>query len=326
MTTSFDNAAQVLTPPEPGLPYLRTNRAGELTLDPGGLTADDDGRIAIARTHRRRGRPRRRHRLRAPPRTGRLPHPPAVRRLARPGVRHEGHRRAIRRDREIRRRHRVVRPRAARDARRRGPPAGPRARRPRCSSTARPRSNASPATGSRARASCGHSSWPRSWADPSSSQPPAPPSSPTPSQTGYTRRHLDGRGRGDDPGSRRVRHRARHLRRVDRVQPRAPRPHGRAGHGEQPDPPRPRRAVLDHALRPCGPRAQRPLARPPLGHPPRRHRAAGQIDHRRRAAPRRRVHGRRGHRAGTRPDRRPARSSSSPPTPTRAPRRSSRCR
>jgi len=46
MTTSFDNAAQVLTPPEPKLPYLRTHRAGELSLDPGGITVDDEGRIA----------------------------------------------------------------------------------------------------------------------------------------------------------------------------------------------------------------------------------------------------------------------------------------
>ncbi len=45
MTTSFDNAAQVLLPPEPGLRYLRTHRAGELTLDPGGITTGD-GRIA----------------------------------------------------------------------------------------------------------------------------------------------------------------------------------------------------------------------------------------------------------------------------------------
>jgi imidazolonepropionase len=46
VTTSFDNAAQVLLPPEPGLRYLRSNRAGELTLDPGGVTVSDDGRIA----------------------------------------------------------------------------------------------------------------------------------------------------------------------------------------------------------------------------------------------------------------------------------------
>ena len=46
MSTSFDSAAQVLLPPEPGLRYLRTNRAGELTLDPGGITVGDDGRIA----------------------------------------------------------------------------------------------------------------------------------------------------------------------------------------------------------------------------------------------------------------------------------------
>src|ERR1700759_5230478 len=43
---SFDNATQVLTPPEPGLPYLRTHRAGDLRLDPGGITTDDEGRIA----------------------------------------------------------------------------------------------------------------------------------------------------------------------------------------------------------------------------------------------------------------------------------------
>jgi imidazolonepropionase len=46
MTTSFENAAQVLLPPEPGLPYLRSDRAAELTLDPGGITVGDDGRIA----------------------------------------------------------------------------------------------------------------------------------------------------------------------------------------------------------------------------------------------------------------------------------------
>jgi imidazolonepropionase len=44
VTTSFNNADQVLLPPEPGLPYLRTNRAGEFTLHPGGLTVND-GRI-----------------------------------------------------------------------------------------------------------------------------------------------------------------------------------------------------------------------------------------------------------------------------------------
>jgi imidazolonepropionase len=46
VTTSFDNAAQVLTPREPGLAYLRTNRANELSLDPGGITVTDDGVIA----------------------------------------------------------------------------------------------------------------------------------------------------------------------------------------------------------------------------------------------------------------------------------------
>ncbi len=41
MTTSFDNAAQVLLPPEPGLLYLRSNRAGEMHLEPGGITETD---------------------------------------------------------------------------------------------------------------------------------------------------------------------------------------------------------------------------------------------------------------------------------------------
>jgi imidazolonepropionase len=40
VTTSFDNAAQVLRPPENGLPYLRTHRAGEFTLEPGGITTE----------------------------------------------------------------------------------------------------------------------------------------------------------------------------------------------------------------------------------------------------------------------------------------------
>ena len=94
--------------------------------------------------------------------------------------------------------------------------------------------------------------------------------------------------------------RARHLRRVDRVRPRAPRPHGRARDHLQAAPPRPRRAVLDDALRPGRAQTPRPLARPPLGHPPRRHRSARTVRHRRGAAPRRRVHGRRGDRAGPR--------------------------
>ncbi len=45
MTTSFENAAQVLTPPEPGLRYLRSSRAGEMSLEPGGVTVEH-GRIA----------------------------------------------------------------------------------------------------------------------------------------------------------------------------------------------------------------------------------------------------------------------------------------
>jgi imidazolonepropionase len=45
VTTSFDNAAQLLTPPEPGLRYLRSDRASEMTLEPGGVTVEH-GRIA----------------------------------------------------------------------------------------------------------------------------------------------------------------------------------------------------------------------------------------------------------------------------------------
>ena len=45
MTTSFDHAAQVLTPPEPGLRYLRSDGAGAMALEPGGVTVEH-GRIA----------------------------------------------------------------------------------------------------------------------------------------------------------------------------------------------------------------------------------------------------------------------------------------
>jgi imidazolonepropionase len=46
VTTSIDNAAQVLRLPEAKLPYVRTARARELSLDPGGITIDGNGRIA----------------------------------------------------------------------------------------------------------------------------------------------------------------------------------------------------------------------------------------------------------------------------------------
>ena len=45
MTISIERAAQVLRPPEDGLPFLRHDRAGELTAEPGSLTLDGD-RIA----------------------------------------------------------------------------------------------------------------------------------------------------------------------------------------------------------------------------------------------------------------------------------------
>jgi imidazolonepropionase len=44
-TVSIDGAAEVLRPPSPGLPYLRHDRAGEMTLEPGSLRLDGD-RIA----------------------------------------------------------------------------------------------------------------------------------------------------------------------------------------------------------------------------------------------------------------------------------------
>ncbi|MDQ6816523.1 MAG: imidazolonepropionase [Actinomycetota bacterium] len=45
---SFHDAAQMLVAPEDGLPYLRSNRAGELLLEPGGLTADAGRIVALA--------------------------------------------------------------------------------------------------------------------------------------------------------------------------------------------------------------------------------------------------------------------------------------
>ncbi len=50
MTISFENAAQVLTPPEPGLRYLRSNRAGEMSLEPGGVTVEHDRIAAVQAT------------------------------------------------------------------------------------------------------------------------------------------------------------------------------------------------------------------------------------------------------------------------------------
>jgi imidazolonepropionase len=44
---SFHDAAQVLRVPATGLPYLRSDRAGELLLEPGGLTADDGRIVAL---------------------------------------------------------------------------------------------------------------------------------------------------------------------------------------------------------------------------------------------------------------------------------------
>ncbi|HEX8103387.1 MAG TPA: imidazolonepropionase [Solirubrobacteraceae bacterium] len=46
MSVSIAGAAQVLRMPADGLPYLRHDRAGELTAEPGGLTIHGGGRIA----------------------------------------------------------------------------------------------------------------------------------------------------------------------------------------------------------------------------------------------------------------------------------------
>jgi imidazolonepropionase len=44
---SFERAAQVLAPPEPGLPYMRSNRAAELRLEPGGVAVEEGVIVAL---------------------------------------------------------------------------------------------------------------------------------------------------------------------------------------------------------------------------------------------------------------------------------------
>jgi imidazolonepropionase len=46
-TVSVVNAAQVLRPPEDGLPYLRHDRAGDMTLEPGSITVRDGVIVAL---------------------------------------------------------------------------------------------------------------------------------------------------------------------------------------------------------------------------------------------------------------------------------------
>ena len=125
-------AAQVLLPPDDGLPYVR--HAADMRLEPGSVTVehgrivaldDDPSADLVIDAARRRHRPGLR----------RLPHASAVRRLARAGVRGEGHGRPVRGDQPPRRRHRELRPRAGRGERRRGPVAGAR----RARGDARPR-------------------------------------------------------------------------------------------------------------------------------------------------------------------------------------------
>ncbi|MDO8189112.1 imidazolonepropionase [Conexibacter sp. JD483] len=52
ISTSIEGAAQLLRPPQDGLPYLRLDRAGELRAEPGSLTLGDDGRIAALEASR----------------------------------------------------------------------------------------------------------------------------------------------------------------------------------------------------------------------------------------------------------------------------------
>ena len=135
----------------PALPAPRPRR--QLTLDGGDRRARR--RPRSPRSRRRPGADVRvdAARLRGAAGLRRLPHAPAVRRLARGRVRDEGHRRAVRGDRALGRRDRVVGARArprrptTRCSRRRG------RSRPRCSRPARRRSRARPATASRATAS-----------------------------------------------------------------------------------------------------------------------------------------------------------------------------
>ena len=163
-------------------------------------------------------------RLRGRPGLRRLPHAPAVRRLARGGVRAEGHRRPLRGDRAraaagSRRSARAL-AEASDDevlAQARG------ARAPRCSRTARRRSRARPATGSRvegelrARSRLARASVAR--------RPRHRRCSPTPSRTATTpTRWMD---EVDALAARVRRRRARHLRRVGRLRQRAPRAAGR---------------------------------------------------------------------------------------------------
>ena len=162
-------AAQVLRPPEDGLPLLRHDRAARAALE-GGDVVLGDGRIAGFEADATADLQVDASGCAVLPGLRRLPHAPAVRRLARGGVRAEGHRRPVRGDRPRGRRHRGVGARARRGRRRRRCSRRPRRWPPRCSRTARRRSRARAATGSRATASCGRrgwaASWPRAWSQP----------------------------------------------------------------------------------------------------------------------------------------------------------------
>ena len=161
MRVSIRGAAQVLRPPEDGLPYLRHDRAGELALDPGDVLLDGgriagfgaaDADVVVDAVGLRRAAGVRR-----------LPHAPAVRRLARGGVRAQGDRRALRGDRARRRRDRELGALAGGGDRRAGARAGRGARARDARSTARPRSRARRATGCRARARRGPPGSGASW-------------------------------------------------------------------------------------------------------------------------------------------------------------------
>ena len=203
--------------PEPGLPYLRTNRAGELALEPGGITVEH-GRIAALEPDSDANIHVDATRVHAAPRARRLPHPPAVRRLARRGVRAEGHRRPVRGDRARRRRHRVLGPRAERDPRRRPCSRRRRSSPARCSRSGTTTSSASRATACRRAGELRALRARHRARRPSSRRPrPEPRCSPTPSPTATRPTTWMDEVEAMLPEALEHGERARHLRRVDRV-------------------------------------------------------------------------------------------------------------
>ena len=246
MSVSIDGAAQVLRPPRGGLPYLRHDRAGELTLEP--ARSLDGGRIA-GWAPTRRARQVDATRLRGRPGLRRLPHAPAVRRLARGGVRAEGDGRAVRGDRARRRRDRGVGAGARRGVRRRGARAG--ARRSRREMLAHGTTTFEGKTRLRAVAR-GRDA--RAAARPRARRARRPADAASPALFAHAvPAGFDADAWMDEVEAlapRVRRRRARHLRRVGRVHQRAPRADGRARARARPATARARRAVR-HARAPC---------------------------------------------------------------------------